>query len=44
MKRMKYETDFYRGTINVVSIQMQALAALFGIFQYQHCIEHAFVE
>lgn len=44
MKHMKYETDFYRGTADVVSIQMQVRAVSFGIFQYPHCTEHAFVE
>lgn len=44
MTHMKYETDFYRGTIIVVSTQMPERAVLFGIYQYQHCIEHAFVE
>lgn len=41
---MKYETDFYRGTGDVVSIQMQEWAVSFGIYQYQRCTEHAFVE
>lgn len=44
MKHMKYETDFYRGTANVVSIRMQERAVSFGIYRYPRCIEHAFVE
>lgn len=44
MKHMKCETDFYRGKLSVVSIRMLELVVLFGISQYRHCIERAFVK
>lgn len=44
MKHMKCATDFCRGTAILASIRTMGRAVSFGISQYQHCTEHAFVK